>query len=76
MSNLTRKVRRNKIKQELGTNEISSVFHSRYGYTPNVDKNKEKFLTRLKKKLRKLAHKKARSKRVENDTKRSIRNTD
>ena len=60
---MIRKIKRNQIKQELGTNDISREFHKRYGEKPNVDKGKVKLLDRLKRKLRKLAHKKARERR-------------
>lgn len=64
---MIRKIKRNQIKQELGTNNISKEFHRRYGETPNVSKGQFKLLERLKRKLRKLAHKKARERRNNNE---------
>ena len=63
---MIRKIKRNQLKNELGTNNISEEFHKRYGEKPNADKGKVKLLDRLKRKLRKLAHKKARERRKNN----------
>ena len=60
---MIRKIKRNQLKNELGTNNISREFHKRYGEKPNVDKTQVKLLDRIKRKLRKLAHKKARERR-------------
>lgn len=62
-----RKIKRNQLKKELGTNNIADEFHKRYGEKPNVNKGKVKLLERLKRKLRKLAHKKARERRKNNE---------
>lgn len=60
---MIRKFKREMLKRELGTNDINEEFHKRYGSKPNVSKNEIKLMDRLKRKLRKLAHKEARIKR-------------
>ena len=64
---MLRKLKREMLKRELGTNNISEEFHKRYGYTPNVNKNKMKLLERLKKKLRKIGFKRARRNKLNNN---------
>lgn len=60
---MIRTIKRNKLKKELGTNNISDVFHLKYGHKPNIDKKIMKTFTRWFKKKRKEAHKKARMNR-------------
>lgn len=60
MSNILRKYKRNILKKELGTNEISDEFHNRFGYHQNITKQELKLKERLLRRLRKLAHKKSR----------------
>lgn len=62
---MIRKFKREMLKKELGTNNISEEFHNRYGNKPNVNKNDLKLAERLRRKLKKLAHKKARAKKNE-----------
>ena len=57
---MIRKIKRDMLKRELGTNNISEEFHLRYGYKPNKDKKVLKGFFRWLKKKRKNAHKKAR----------------
>lgn len=64
---MIRKIKRNILKQEMGTNKINREWHRRYDYKPNVSKGELKLLKRLKKHLRKLAHKKARNKKRGNN---------
>lgn len=64
---MIRKIRRNILKKEMGTNNINSEWHKRYGYKPNVSKGELKLLERIKKGLRKLAHKKSRIKKRGNN---------
>lgn len=64
---MIRQFRRNILKNEIGTNKINNEWHRRYGYKPNVNKEEIKLLERLKRKLRKLAHKKARIKKRGNN---------
>ena len=54
MGSMLRKVRRNSLKEELGTNKIRGEFHRRYGYKPNITKQKLKLIDRLNKKIKKL----------------------
>ena len=60
MASMVRKIKRDMLKKELGTNKISEEFHLRYGYKPNRDKKVLKGFFRWLKKKRKNAHKKAR----------------
>lgn len=62
---MIRKYKRDMLKKELGTNDISEEFHRRYGNKPNITKQELKLADRLKKKLKKLIHKKTRSKKYE-----------
>ena len=60
---MIRKIKRNILKKELGTNNISDAYHERYGYKPNITKQELKLKSRLKKALMKLAYKKSRIKK-------------
>lgn len=60
---MIRKIKRDMLKTELGTNKISEEFHLRYGYKPNLKKTTIKDFCRWFKRKRKEAHKKARLKR-------------
>ena len=57
---MIRKYKREMLKKELGTNDISEEFHRRYGSKPNITKQELKLAARLKARLRKLVHKRAR----------------
>ena len=60
---MIRKIKRNILKKELGTNNISDAYHERYGYKPNITKQELKLKSRLKKALIKLVYKKSRIKK-------------
>lgn len=60
---MIRKIKRNILKKELGTNNISDEYHKRYGYKPNITKQELKLKNRLKKALIKLVYKKSRVKK-------------
>lgn len=62
---MIRKYKRDMLKKELGTNDISEEFHRRYGSKPNVTKQELKLADRLKKRLKKLIYKKSRAKKYE-----------
>lgn len=63
---MIRKFKRDMLKKELGTNDISKEFHNRYGYKPNITKQELKLKDRLKQKIRKLAHLKTRNRKKDN----------
>lgn len=60
---IKRKIKRNILKKQLGTNNISDAFHNEYGYTPNIKKISLLEKARAEHKIRKLKHKKARQKK-------------
>lgn len=60
---IKRKIKRNILKKQLVTNNISDAFHNEYGYTPNIKKISLLEKERVEHKKRKLKHKKARLKR-------------
>ena len=60
---MIRKIKRNILKKELGTNNISDAYHERYGYKPNITKQELKLKDRLKKALMKAIYKKSRLKK-------------
>lgn len=64
---MIRKYKRDMLKKELGTNDISEVFHMKYGEKPNIKKSVLKTFGRWLKKKRKEAHKKARMNRKEKE---------
>lgn len=64
---IRRKIKRNILKKELGTNEINDAFHNKYGYKPNVEKQSLLLKLRTAKALRKLKHKKARKNKKERE---------
>lgn len=72
MASMVRKMKRNMLKNELGTNNISEEFHLRYGYKPNKDKKALKGFFRWLKKKRKNAHKKARLNKLKRSNKNEI----
>lgn len=63
MSSFERKTRRNILRKELGSNNISEEYHKRYGHYPQKSKSDLKVIERLKKRLRKLSWLKSRAKR-------------
>lgn len=60
---MIRKFKREMLKKELGTNNISEEYHKRYGYKPNVTKQELKLLDRLKRKAQKTLWKHLRNKK-------------
>lgn len=59
---MLRKIIRNSLKKELGTNSIREEFHRRYGHQPNVSKLRLKEKAREDKRKKKEAKKAAKQK--------------
>jgi hypothetical protein len=57
MSNGLRQIKRNKLKQEMGSNNINEEYHKRYGYTRNITKKELTLMEKIKKKIDKLKRK-------------------
>lgn len=61
---IQRKIKRNILKNELGTNEISEEYHKRYGYKPNISKLDLKLKARKERAKKKENYKKARQREI------------
>ena len=54
---MLRQIKRNKLKQELKSNDINYEYHKRYGYTPNITKKELTLMEKVKKRIEKLKRK-------------------
>lgn len=63
---IQRTIKRNILKNELGTNKISEEYHKRYGYKPNITELDLKLRARKERAKKKENYKKARLREREN----------
>lgn len=66
MASKTRSIKREQLKNQIGSNDINNIYHERYGYQPNITKFDKKVAKRKKRKSLKELWKMLRNKRKTN----------